>query len=427
MTLPAIAMLLSAIIFMILGVPIVWSIGAACAIACCLDDGLTLLVLSQKIFVNSNQFALLAIPAFFFAGDIMAKGGLSKRLVQFADAIVGWIYGGISIVSLVACAFFAAISGSSVATTAAIGGLMFPEMVKRGYPAEYSAAVQAVGGTLGIVIPPSIVFVIYGSITGTSISELLMSGVLPGLFACVAMSLYAWFVAKKNKYPKGERFSFPNLKSSFISAVWAILMPVIILGGIYAGIFTPTESAAVAVLYGFLVCIFVYREISLKEVWHISKDTALSVSNIMMLVATAQILGYMLTYYRIPNMVTEFCTSVISTRVTFLLMVIILLVLCGMFMEIGAINTILAPILAPIAIMYGIDPVHFGCMFVFLLAMGQATPPFGTTMFVAAGLGNIPATRLIKSLIPYILIEVACAFVFAFVPQLSLLIPSLMK
>lgn len=426
MTFPAIALLISAIVFMLLGVPIVWSIGAACAIACSLDSGLSLLVLSQKIFVNSNQFALLAIPAFFFAGDIMAKGGLSKRLVQFADALVGWIYGGISIVSLVACAFFAAISGSSVATTAAIGGLMYPEMVKRGYPPEYSAAVQAVGGTLGIVIPPSIVFVIYGSITGTSISELLMSGVIPGVFACFAMSLYAWFTAKKNHYPKGEAFNAPNLATSFKSAVWALLMPIIILGGIYPGIFTPTESAAVAVLYGFLVCLCIYREINLKSVWSIAKDTVLSVSNTMMLVATAQILGYMLTYYRIPNMVTEFCTSVISTQVTFLLMVIVLLILCGMFMEIGAINTILAPILAPIAIMYGINPVHFGCMFVFLLAMGQATPPFGTTMFVAAGLGNIPVTKLIRSLIPYIAIEIACALLFAFVPQMSLAIPSLM-
>lgn len=423
---PAVALLAAAIIFMLLGVPIVWAIGAACVIACLMDDGLSLLVLSQKIFVNSNQFAMLAIPAFFLAGDIMSKGGLSKRLVQFADALVGWIYGGISIVSLVACAFFAAISGSSVATTAAIGGLMYPEMVKRGYPKEYSAAVQAVGGTLGIVIPPSIVFVIYGSITGTSISELLMSGIIPGIIACVAMSLYAYFIAKKNHYPRGAAFSVSNLGTSFQSAIWAILMPVIILGGIYAGIFTPTESAAIAVLYGFIVCLGVYHEINLKNIWIISNDTALSVSNIMMLVTTAQILGYMLTYYRIPNMITEFCTSRIETRVGFLLMVIVLLVLCGMFMEVGAINTILSPILAPIAAMYGIDPIHFGCLFVFLLALGQATPPFGTTMFVAAGLGNIPATKLIHSLLPFIAIEIGCAVLFAFVPQLSTAIPSLM-
>lgn len=426
MTFPATILLISAIIFMLLGVPIVWAIGGACVLACMLDDSLSLVVLAQKIFVNSNQFSLLAIPAFFLAGDIMAKGGLSKRLVQFADALVGWIYGGISIVSLVACAFFAAISGSSVATTAAIGGLMYPEMVKRGYPAEYSAAVMAVGGTLGIVIPPSIVFVIYGSITGTSISELLMSGVIPGIIACIAMSVYAWFKAKKDHYPKGESFSIRNLASSFTSAIWALLMPMIILGGIYAGIFTPTESAAVAVLYGFLVCIGLYREVTLKSVWSICKVTVVSVSNTMMLVATAQILGYMLTYYNIPVIVTEICTSVINSKVTFLLMVVALLIVCGMFMEIGAINTILAPILTPIALMYGVDPVHFGCMFVFLLAMGQATPPFGTTMFVAAGLGNMPITKMIRSLLPYILIEIACALLFAFVPQLSLAIPALM-
>jgi len=427
MTLPAIVLIVSAIVFMLLGVPIIWSIGAACAITCIMEPSMKMVLLSQKIFANCNVFALLAIPAFFLAGDIMSKGGLSKRLVSFADSLVGWIHGGLSIVSLIACAFFAAISGSSVATTAAIGGLMYPEMTKRGYPKDYSLAIQAVGGTLGIVIPPSIVFVIYGTITGVSISSLLMSGILPGIFACAAMCLYAWAKARKMPNISESTFSWKILGGNLKNAIWAILMPLIILGGIYAGVFTPTESAAVAVLYGLLVCYFGYKEISIKDVWDIAKDTAISVSNIMMLVATAQVLGYMLTYYRIPNAITEFCLTVFTSKFAFWIMVNVLLILCGMFIDIGAINTILAPMLAPVAISFGINPVHFGCVFVFLLALGQATPPFGTCMFVAAGLGNISANKIIKRIIPFVIIEIICALIFSFVPQLSLWIPSLMK
>ncbi|MCC8109542.1 MAG: TRAP transporter large permease [Planctomycetes bacterium] len=427
MPLSASLMVIVLLATMALGVPITWCLGLACCTAIYLDPYLTFSLLSQKIFVGCDNFAMLALPAFFLAGDVMAKGGLSKRLVAFADSLVGWVSGGISLVSIVACTFFAAISGSSVATTAAIGGLMYPEMTKRKYPADYAAATQAIGGTLGIVIPPSTVMVIYGNITGVSVAKLLIAGVIPGIITGVALCLYAFVKAKTSDFPIGDRFSFINFLRTFKSAVWALIMPLIILGGIYAGIFTPTESAVVAVFYGFIVCLAIYREITGFEIWHIVKETAVSTASLMFLVVTAQMFGYLITHYRIPVFVTEAFMALASDKYIFWVLILVLLLICGMFLEVGATNLILGPILAPIAASFGIDPVHFGLVFVFLLALGQATPPFGTTMFVTCGLSGQPVSRVARQLIPFVSVEVACAALFAFVPWFSLALPRLVS
>lgn len=420
MDVAAIFMLLVLIAMMVIGMPITWALGGAVITALMIDPDLSLALITQKIFSGCDNFSMLALPAFFLAGDLMAKGGLSKRLVSFADTLVGWISGGISLVSIVACTFFAAISGSSVATTAAIGGLMYPEMVKRKYPKDYSAAVQAIGGTLGIVIPPSTVFVIYGNITNTSVAKLLMAGIVPGIICGVGLCLWAYVKARKDNYPKDEQgFSFIRFLKSFKSAVWALLMPVVILGGIYAGIFTPTESAVVAVFYGLLVCLCIYRELTGKGTWEIIQQSSITTANIMFLVVTAQMFGYLLTYYRIPVYVTEAFMAVASSPAVFMMLIVLLLTLCGMFLEVGATNLILGPILAPIALQFGIDPVHFGLVFVFLLAMGQSTPPFGTTLFVACGISGQPVARVSRMVLPFVLVELACAILFAFVPVLS--------
>lgn len=427
MSTAAVLMLIAVILLMVIGVPITWAIGFGCVLACLVDPTLSFSVLGQKIFAYSNSFSMLAVPAFYLAGDVMTKGGLSKRLVSFADSLVGWISGGISLVSLVACMFFAAISGSSVATTAAIGGLMIPEMEKRGYPLDYSAAVQAIGGTLGIVIPPSIVLVLYGNITGTSVAKLLAAGIIPGIMVGVALCIYAYFNAKKHNYPKQEKFSFKAFLVSFRGSIWALLMPIIILGGIYAGIFTPTESAAVAVVYGVLVCMAIYREVSFKDLYTILRTTAVNVANLMILVVTAQLFGYLLTYYRIPVYVTDAFMAVAANKYVFWALIIILLLIFGMFMEVGATNLILGPILAPIAAHFGIDPVHFGLVFVYLLAMGQATPPFGTTMFVAIGLSKQPMSRVARQLFPFIGVEIACAILLAYVPIITMVAPNMLS
>ncbi len=426
MDLAAILMLITLAGLMVIGMPVTWSLGGAIVVALSVDPNLSLSLITQKMFAGCNNFAMLALPAFFLAGDIMAKGGLSKRLVSFADTLVGWISGGISLVSVVACTFFAAISGSSVATTAAIGGIMYPEMVKRGYPKDYSAAVQAIGGTLGIVIPPSTVFVIYGNITNTSVAKLLMAGIIPGVICGVALCVWAYIKARKENFPRESGFSFLRFLKSFKSAVWALLMPVVILGGIYAGIFTPTESAVVAVFYGFLVCLGIYRELTGKEYWKIICDSSVTTANIMFLVVTAQIFGYLLTYYRVPVYVTEAFMAVASSPEVFMLLIVVLLLICGMFLEVGATNLILGPILAPIALKFGIDPVHFGLVFVFLLALGQATPPFGTTLFVSCGISNQPVAAVSRQVLPFVAVEIVCALLFAFIPALSTALANLM-
>ncbi len=426
MDIAAILMLLSLVVMMAIGMPITWALGGAIIVALGVDPNLSLSLITQKMFAGCNNFSMLALPAFFLAGDIMAKGGLSKRLVAFADTLVGWISGGISLVSLVACTFFAAISGSSVATTAAIGGLMYPEMVKRGYPKSYSAAVQAIGGTLGIVIPPSTVFVIYGNITNTSVAKLLMAGILPGIICGIALCVWAYIKARKENFPRESGFSFIRFLKSFKSAVWALLMPIVILGGIYSGIFTPTESAVVAVFYGFLVCFCIYRELSGKSYWTIIQDSSVTTANIMFLVVTAQIFGYLLTYYRVPVFVTEAFMAVASNAAVFMALIVILLLICGMFLEVGATNLILGPILAPIALQFGVDPVHFGLVFVFLLALGQATPPFGTTLFVSCGISKQPVSAVSRQVIPFVMVEIACAVLFAYVPWISTVFADLM-
>ena len=414
------------LVLLVLGFPIVWALAAASIVSIGLNPDLSFVIVAQRLFSGVDSFSLLAVPAFMLAGDIMCKGGLSRRLVNFADSLVGWISGGISLVAIVSCTFFAAISGSSVATTAAIGGLMHPELVKRNYPPDYSAAVQAIGGTLGIIIPPSVVFVIYGNATGVSIAKLLMSGVLPGLIACVALCSYAYFKAKKCNFPKGEPFSIRRVGKTLKEAFFALMMPVIILGGIYGSIFTPTEAAVVAVFYGLVVCLFIYREITLKELWEIAKGSAKTAANIMMLVATAQVFAYLTTYYNLPSIIANWVVGVCSTKVVFLLVVIVVLLIAGMFMDNGSIILIMGPILAPIANMFGINPVHFGLLVVFLLTIGQCTPPFGTCMFVACGIADRPVSGVAKYLIPFIGVEIACALLFAFVEPLSMLLPNLL-
>lgn len=428
MELAASLMLLALVVMMVIGMPVTWALGGAIITALLIDPDLSLALITQKIFSGCDNFSMLALPAFFLAGDLMAKGGLSKRLVSFADTLVGWISGGISLVSIVACTFFAAISGSSVATTAAIGGLMYPEMEKRGYPKDYSAAVQAIGGTLGIVIPPSTVFVIYGNITNTSVAALLMAGIIPGIICGVALCIWAYIKARKENFPRDEKgFSFLRFLKSFKSAVWALLMPIVILGGIYAGIFTPTESAVVAVFYGLLVCLGIYRELSGRSTWSIIQQSSITTANIMFLVVTAQMFGYLLTYYRIPIYVTELFLTIASSQAMFMILIVVLLTFCGMFLEVGATNLILGPILAPIAYQFGVDPVQFGLVFVFLLAMGQATPPFGTTLFVACGVSNQPVAQVSKQVIPFVIVEIICALLFAFVPVLSTGLADLVK
>ena len=417
------------IIFLVtlfIGVPFTWSLAFSCICTLCFMSGFPLMTAVQKMYNGGAKYTLLAIFFFMLAGAIMQHGGISSRLVDFSKALLGHVRGGLSIVVLAVCMMFAALSGSSIATTAAIGGMLYPELVKEKYPEGYAAALPVAGGTLGIVIPPSIVFVVYGAATGTSISQLLMSGVIPGVMGGVFMIIYAYFYARKHNIPCSNSFSWKNLARATKDAIWALLMPVIILGGIYSGIFTPTESAAVAVVYGLIVATFIHHEMNPKKLIQITIDAVKGTANILMLIMAASLFGYVLTVYQVPVLFTNLMSTFITGKYTFLLFLNILLIILGMLMDSGAIILILAPLVYDMAIGFGIDPVQLGCIIVFNLAVGQATPPFGNCLFAA-----IPATKqdiitIAKNALPFVIILFSTVFLISYFPIFSMLLPNMM-
>lgn len=424
---PILVLLILFLVTLFLGVPFAWSLSFSCICTLCFMSGFPLMTAVQKMYNGGAKYTLLAIFFFMLAGAIMQHGGISSRLVDFSKALLGHVRGGLSIVVLAVCMMFAALSGSSIATTAAIGGMLYPELVKEKYPEGYSAALPVAGGTLGIVIPPSIVFVVYGATTGTSVSKLLMSGVIPGVMAGVFMIIYAWFYAKKHNIPRSNEFSWRSLGLSTKKAIWSLLMPVIILGGIYSGLFTPTESAAVAVIYGLFVAAFIHHEMTPEKLVQITIDAVKGTANILMLIMAATLFGYVLTIYQVPALLTDLMSSFITGKYSFLLFLNIMLIILGMLMDSGATILIIAPLVYEMAVGFGIDPVQLGCIIVFNLAVGQATPPFGNCLFAA-----IPATRqdiitIAKNVLPFVVILFATVFLVSYVPIFSMLLPGMMK
>lgn len=414
------------IVTLAIGVPIVWVLALSSMVACLSLPGISLSFLAQKLELGSEKYALLAIFFFMLAGSIMQHGGIAKRLIAFAKTVTGFIRGGMSIVTIITCMFFAALSGSSVATTAAIGSILYPELLKDGYDEGYAAALPVVGGTLGIVIPPSIVFVVYGTTTNTSVSKLLLSGILPGILAGPAMCVFAYFYAVRHQMPRGERFSLRNCLKEAKDAIWALMMPVIVLGGIYAGIFTATESAAIACIYGLLVSCVIYRELKLDKLIEIAIDSVKSTANVMLIVMAAALFAYVLTRNNIPTILSTAITSVITTKTGFLLALNILLLFLGMIMDAGPIILIVAPIIYPVALSFGIDPVQLGCITVFNLSVGQATPPFGLCLFAAQPVTKQSIATLSKNALPFVVILYLMVLATSFIPAISMAIPNLM-
>ena len=356
----------------------------------------------------------------------MQYGGLSRRLVAFANSLVGHISGGASLVCVMACAFFAAISGSAVATTAAIGGIMYPELKRLGYPEDYAAALPAAAGVLGVIIPPSVLFIIYGNITNVSPGKLLMAGIVPGVMGALFMCIICYVLAKKRHYPKNEGFVLKDVWTTFKDAFWALLMPVIILGGIYSGIFTPTESGVVAAGYGLICAIFIYREMTWELFIRIIKESCRTNGNVMILCMAAGALSYLLTIYQIPATLSNFLIANVANRYTFMLGVVVLLLFLGMFMDVGASILILGPLLAPVAVAFGIDPIQFGVIFVFSMAIGQATPPFGTDLFVVCGFSGRNVMAVGKHSLLFCTALVAVILLCIFIPQVATALPGIM-
>ena len=404
----------------LINVPIAVGLGLAATLVFFIDGNVSLIVIIQRMFNSVDSFPLMAIPFFILAGKLMESGGISKRLIHLANVIFGRVKGGLGIVSIVACAFFAAISGSAAATTAAVGALMIPAMVNKGYDKSFATAIQAAGGTIGIMIPPSVPLVLYGVAAGVSVSDLFIAGIVPGLFVMVSLILLVYLISLKEGYGGGEKFGFKDFFKAFFDAFLALMMSVIILGGIYGGIFTPTEAAVVAVVYGLIVGIFVYREIKLKDLPAIFSSSVVVTAVIMFIIAGASVFGYYLTRQRIPAELTELMLGVTDNWIIALLIINLLLLICGVFLETSAAIIILTPILVPIASALGIDLVHFGIIMIVNLGIGFITPPVGVNLFVAANIAGTKFESLLKAIVPFILIMIVDVIIISFIPGISL-------
>lgn len=407
-------------ILFLINVPIAVALGLASALVFYIDGNVSLIVIMQRMFNSVDSFPLMAIPFFILAGKLMESGGISRRLIHLANVIFGRVKGGLAIVSIVACAFFAAISGSAAATTAAVGALLIPAMVKKGYDKSFSTAIQAAGGTIGIMIPPSVPLVLYGVAAGVSVSELFIAGAIPGLLVMVSLIILVYVISLIKGYGGGEKFGFVDFLKALADAFLALMMPVIILGGIYGGIFTPTEAAVVAVVYGLVVGVFIYREIKISDLAKIFSSSVVVTAVIMFIIAGASVFGYYLTRQRIPAELTELMLGVTENWIIALLIINAILLICGMFLETSAAIIILTPILVPIVSALGIDLVHFGIIMIVNLAIGFITPPVGVNLFVAANIANTKFESLIRAIIPFIIVMIIDVLLVSFIPGISL-------
>ena len=416
---------ISMIVLLIVGVPIAFVLCGSSIIAILSTGDIHNAIVIQRMFSGSGSFTLLAIPFFVLAGSLMSSGGISKRLVNLCNSLFGHISGGLAMVAIITCAFFAAISGSSAATAAAVGTIIIPEMLKHKYDKDFAGATVASSAELGVIIPPSIGLIQYGVATGTSISDLFMAGFLPGIFICLVLCMVAHFLCKKQGFEPSKKATRQEKIQAFKDAILAILMPVIILGGIYSGVFTPTEAAVIAVFYGLIVGVFVYKEIKLSDIPRILTDSAITMSTLLLIMSASTIFGWILTKLQIPQAVAKGFLGISASKYIFLLLVNVLLLFIGMFCEAGAAMVILAPLLAPVAQTLGIDLVHFGIIMMANLAIGMMTPPVGVNLYVVCDTAKVKIEGMFPYLVKYFLALVAGVLIITYVPQLSLLLVNL--
>nr|WP_246602878.1 TRAP transporter large permease [Sporosarcina aquimarina] len=408
-------------ILLILTVPIGIALGLSAVIALLIDGSIPVEFIIKELTTSTNSFPLLAIPFFILAGEIMGKGGISIRLIAVAEALVGSVTGGLALTAIVTCMFFAAISGSGPATVAAVGSLMIPAMVKKGYDIKFSTAVVASAGSIGVIIPPSIPMVMYGVSGSVSIGDMFMAGIIPGILVGFGLMAYAYYYSKKAGY-KGstEKISFKRIVRQVWLAKWSLLIPVIILGGIYGGIFTPTEAAAIAVFVGFVIGAFVYRELKFKDISSIFIDSSLMTATILIIVGSATGFGKLLAMEQVPIKIANYMLSLSSEPFVIILLIIGLLLIVGCFMDTIAAIIILTPILLPIGTAVGFDPVHFGIIMIITLAIGFITPPVGVNLFVGSSISGVSMESLSKAIIPFILAMIFVLLIVSFIPGLSL-------
>lgn len=413
-------------IFIAIGVPIAISLGISSMVIIFVYGTSTILFQARSIVTAVNSYPLLAVPLFILAGDLMYSGGLTKRIVAFVDSLVGSVKASLAYANILASTFFAAISGSSPATVAAIGTNMIPEMEKRGYSKEYSTAVTAASGMIGVMIPPSIPFIIYGITAEQSVSTLFIAGVIPGLLFALGYMVVAYILYQKNKFDATtDKFKMSRVVKTFKDAIWALLAPVIILGGIYGGIFSPTEAAAVAVFYALIVGLFIYKDMKLQDVFKIFMKSGLTAGTVLVLVAFASTFGRLLTLQQVPVQLANFLLNVSDNPIIILLIINLFLLFVGMFMETIASIIILTPILLPIITQIGVDPIVFGVILTVNLAIGFCTPPLGVNLFVASGVSGLSIEKISKSILPYFIVMLILLLLITYIPEISLTLPRL--
>jgi len=385
-------------------------------------------MLGQRMYVALDMSTLLAIPFFILAGNLMNYGGISKRIIDCINSFVGNKTGGFAIVTIIACMFFAALSGSGAATTGAIGGVMIPAMALHGYDKRFAAGTTATAAELGVIIPPSVSMLLYCVAVNQSIADMFLAGFVPGILIGCSLILVARIQCGRFGFVGDSRtYTFKEKMHSLSHAMWALFMPIIILGGIYGGIFTPTEAAAVSCFYALLVGFVIYRELNIERALKAFYETAVMVGVVMIILSTAGLFAYMLTVKHIPQMVASAMVSVAGNKYTLLLLVNLVLVIIGMFFDGAPAMIVMAPILLPAVMSMGVDPIHFGIIMVCNLALGMITPPFGVNLFVAAQIANIKYIEMIKWIVPYMLVIFCDLMLISYVPQISLFIPNLFK
>lgn len=417
------------LLFIMLNVPVAIALGLAALLTIGFTTNLPLGIITQKAFTSLDSFPLMAIPFFMLAGILMGKGGVSKRLLDLATVMVGWMVGGLAMVTIVSCMFFAAISGSGPATVAAMGSFMIPTMREKNYGAGFAAALTAAAGSIGVIIPPSIPFVLYGVVAGVSVGSMFLAGIIPGLIIGIGLMVVSYIISKKEGYKPAitERITIKHVGKALYESKWALMIPLIILGGIYGGVFSPTEAAVVAVVYAIIVGVFIHRELTWSDLYKAIVESAIINASTMIIIGLSISFAYIMTLEKVPNTIAQFITSISESHLVILLVVNIFLLIVGMFIDTISALVVLAPILLPIVTNVGVDPIHFGVILVANLAIGFITPPLGVNLFVASSVSKIPLEQIIKGILPFLLMMIITLLVITYVPEMSTWLPSIQQ
>jgi C4-dicarboxylate transporter DctM subunit len=413
------------LLLMLTGMPISISLGLTVLTFLFTMTDVPISSVAMKLFTGIEKFEIMAIPFFILAGNFLTHGGVARRMINFATSMVGHWHGGLALAGVFACALFAAVSGSSPATVVAIGSIILPAMVRQGYPKRFGAGVITTSGALGILIPPSIVMVMYSVTTNTSVGQLFMAGVVPGIMLAALLGLTTWVLAKKHNYPRMQRATWGERFAAFRRSAWGLLLIVIVMGGIYSGMFTPTEAAAMAAVYAFIIAVFVYKDLKLAQVGKVLLDSASMSAMLLYIITNAVLFSFLMTSEQIPQAMASWLTGQGLGVVTFLLVVNVLLLMAGNFMEPSSIVLIMAPILFPVAMKLGIDPIHFGILIVVNMEVGMCHPPVGLNLYVASGITKMGISELTVAVLPWLLTMLGFLMLITYVPEISLWLPRL--